>query len=99
MNLFLANKTGYFLSAFNDLSFYKNYITYHSADGTFSLNHNLFQAKGKDEAVRSFTVAGIRAGIKNTNEIGATVQHTWIVNTKTHFSKCQTLTPDVQNPK
>jgi hypothetical protein len=99
MNLYLANKIGYFLSSYNDLSFYKNYVTYHSDDGTFSLNHNLFQAKKIDEPVRSFFVVGARASIKNTNEIGATAQHTWIGKTKTYFSKCELPDGSTENHK
>src|SRR5471030_2440367 len=84
MNIFLANKVGYYMSQYGDLSFYKNNITFNAAEGIFSLNHNLFQAKGNDEPVRSFMVVGARANITDafaaafsnrqfSNEMGATL--------------------------
>jgi hypothetical protein len=99
MNLFLADRIGYYLSQYDDISFDKNYITFNSSNGVFSLNHNFFQVKGNDEQVRAFTVGGIKANVANAfefaytgkqfnNEIGITVKRTWIAKVKTHFNSC-----------
>jgi hypothetical protein len=97
MNLFLADRIGYYLSQYDDISFDKNYITFNSLDGVFSLNHNFFQAKGDDEQVKAFTVGGIKANVSNAaesaftgkpfnNEIGLTVKRTWVARVKTRFN-------------
>jgi hypothetical protein len=100
MNLFLADRIGYYLSRYDDISFDKNYITFNSADGVFSLNHNFFQAKPGDNQVRSFMVGGIKANIVNAvesgltgeefnNEIGITIKQTWLSSVATHSSQSQ----------
>ena len=100
MNLFLADRIGYYLSAYHDISFDKNYVTFSSLDGEFSLNHNFFQAKGGDQPVRAFTVGGIKANIVNDlgsafkgeqfpDEIGVTVVRTWIAPARTRATPSQ----------
>lgn len=89
MNLFLSDRIGYYLSSYKDLSFYKNNITFNTADGFFSLTHNLFQPKGLDEPVRGFMTVGLKANAANafaatfsnkafTNELGITCKKIWI---------------------
>lgn len=99
MNLFLADKIGYSLTDYKSLSFYKNYITFNTGDGIFSLNHNFFQATGTDEPVRSFYVVGVKANVANalvstftekpfTNELGITIKKSWIGKPKTVVNNC-----------
>jgi hypothetical protein len=104
MNLFLADRIGYYLSQYHDVSFNKNYITFQSIDGSFSLNHNFFHPKDGDEQVRAFTVGGIKANVLNPLEtgfkgeefpggIGLALTRTWISNVKTHFAGCDVRSP------
>nr|WP_294949359.1 hypothetical protein [uncultured Mucilaginibacter sp.] len=99
MNLFLSDRVGSYLSSYNNLSFYKNYVTFNTADGVFSLNHNLFQQTGIDNPVRGFYMVGVKAkvspGIANTvngnygrNQLGVTVQKTWIAQPRTVVNNC-----------
>ncbi len=98
MNLFLADRIGYYLSRYDDISFDKNYITFNSSDGVFSLNHNFFQARPGDNPIKSFIVGGIKANVVNAiesrftgnafnNEIGLTIKQTWLASVKTHFTQ------------
>lgn len=107
MNAVLSDKVGSYLSQFTDLSFYKNNITFDAAGGTFSLNHNLFQPSGKDEAIRSFLVVGGRANIANAfasafsnrafqNEMGVTVKQTWLSSPKQYFDCSQKREMDAE---
>ncbi|CAN5181951.1 hypothetical protein BH09BAC4_BH09BAC4_41250 [soil metagenome] len=99
MNLFLADKIGYSLTDYKSLSFYKNYITFNTGDGIFSLNHNFFQPTGTDEPVRSFYVVGVKANVANalvstltekpfTNDLGITLKKSWIGKPKTIVNNC-----------
>lgn len=99
LNLFLAGKIGSYLSEGSDLSFYKNNITFNSADGQLTVNHNLFQASGLDKQVRSFMVVGAKANITNAyastfegkryfNQFGFALRHIWIAKATTRFAKC-----------
>jgi hypothetical protein len=96
MNLFLSDRIGYYLGNYENLSFYKNNITLSTDKGIFSLNHNLFQAKGIDENVKNFNVIGVRANIFDallagsysanfTNQLGVTFKRVWIAKPKTKF--------------
>jgi hypothetical protein len=100
MNLFLADRIGYYLSRYDDISFDKNYITFNTSDGVFSLNHNFFQATPGDNPVKSFLVGGIKANVVNAvesgftgkqfnNEIGLTIKQTWLSSVATHSSQSQ----------
>ena len=91
MNLFLADRIGYYLSRYDDLSFDKNYITFNSSDGVFSLNHNFFQATPGDNQVKSFLVGGIKANVVNIvdKEIGLTIKQTWLTSVATHSCQSQ----------
>jgi len=99
MNLFLADRTGYYLSSYKDMSFYKNNITFNAADGIFSLTHNLFQPTGLDEPVSGFMTVGIKTNAANafaaafsnktfSNELGITSKKTWISKPVTVTNNC-----------
>lgn len=100
MNLYLSDRIGSYLADYKNLSFYKNYVTFNTRDGVFSLNHNFFQASGIDEPVRSFLVVGIKANVMNAlastftdkpfaNELGATLKKAWIGKPKTTITTCR----------
>lgn len=99
MNLFLSDKIGSYLTDYRSLSFYKNNVTVSAGDGTFSLNHNLFQPSGVDEPVRTFYVVGVKASIpawlpaglaaeRGTNQLGVTVKKVWIARPRTRLADC-----------
>jgi hypothetical protein len=99
MNIFLSEKIGTYLTGFKDVSFYKNSITFNAATGEFSLIHNLFQANGVDEPVRSFNTIGVKANAANAlasafsdkvfkNELGMTINRTWISRPTTVLNDC-----------
>ena len=99
MNIFLSNKVGTYLSGDDDLSLYKNSITFNTAEGTFTVSHNMRQAKGIDEPVKSFIFIGAKANVLNgiaavvnsrnfINDFGLLVKKTWIRKPSTHFNKC-----------
>ena len=99
MNLFLSDKIGTYLTEYKNLSFYKNNITFNARSGEFSLSHSLFQANGIDNAVKSFNTIGVKANITNAiakaftdktfgNELGMTVNRTWIGKTNTTVNNC-----------
>jgi hypothetical protein len=98
-NLFIGYKVGTYLSNVNDLSFYKNNIIINTFDGTVAVNHNVFEAKGKDEPVKSVLFFGVKANAgdvfvksilnkKISNEFGINVKQTWVGKSKTFFNKC-----------
>ncbi|WP_144035893.1 hypothetical protein [Spirosoma fluviale] len=100
MNLYLSDRIGSYLADYKDLSFYKNYVTFNTREGVFSLNHNFFQATGVDEPVRSFLVVGVKANVMTalastftdkpfTNELGATLKKAWIAKPKTTINNCR----------
>ncbi|MCX6216703.1 hypothetical protein [Spirosoma sp.] len=100
MNLYLSDRVGSYLADYKNLSFYKNYVTFNTRDGVFSLNHNFFQATGVDEPVRSFLVVGVKANVMNAlastftdkpfrNELGATLKKAWIGKPKTTINNCR----------
>jgi hypothetical protein len=114
LNLFIGYKVGTYLSNEHDFSFYKNNIIINSFDGTVAVNHNLFEAKGKDEPVKSVLFFGVKANVGNvfvktvlnkkiSNEFGINIKQTWIGNSKTFFNKCipsnVNSSADVVNPK
>ncbi len=99
MNLFLSDKIGTYLSGYKDLSFYKNNVSFNAASGEFSLNHNMFQAKGLDNPVRSVSTVGVKANVTNaiasaftdqtfTNQLGMTITTAWIQKPKTTLNSC-----------
>lgn len=103
MNIFLSNKAGTYLSKFDDLSLYKNSITFNALEGVFSVLHNMRPPKDTDELVKSSLFVGAKANILNgfdammnnkhyINDFGALVQRTWMGKAHTYFNKCKTNT-------
>lgn len=101
MNIFLSNKVGTYLSGDEDLSLYKNSITFNTTKGAFAISHNMRQAKGTDEPVKSFLLIGARANILNSlassfndrhfiNDFGMLVKKVWMGKTHTYFKPCNT---------
>jgi hypothetical protein len=114
LNLFIGYKVGTYLSNEHDFSFYKNNILINTFDGTVAVNHNVFEAKGKDEPVKSVLFFGVKANVgdvflksvlnkKISNEFGINIKQTWIGKFKTFFSKCAprntSTSGNVANPK
>ncbi|MEO5594039.1 MAG: hypothetical protein ABIR15_06300, partial [Chitinophagaceae bacterium] len=99
MNVFLADKTGY-LSASSDLSFYTNYVTFNSAEGKFTVNHNFQKGTtGNDAPAKKLLSIGFDMTLSNNyaksfldkrfeNEIGVTVNYKWLGKVKTRFTDC-----------
>jgi hypothetical protein len=98
MNVFLADKTGY-LSESTDLSFYTNYVTFNSADGKFTVNHNFQKTTGVHEPLKKLFSVGAYANIANSlgadfldkkfeNELGVMVSYKWIGKVKTRLASC-----------
>ena len=94
LSIFLSNKIGTYLSDYNDLSLYKNYITFNSAEGTFTVNHNKKQPTSADRPIRSFFIMGGKANILNAfsaafnrrqtvNNIGITARQVWMGKSRT----------------
>jgi hypothetical protein len=103
MNIFLSNKVGTYLSGDDDLSLYKNSITFNSSDGVFAVNHNMRQEKGLDEPVKSFLLVGAKANVLNgfasmfnnrhyVNDFGMLIKKVWMGKTTTCFNQCNTAT-------
>ncbi len=99
MNIFLSNKVGTYLSGDDDLSLYKNSIEFNTTEGTFSVSHNIRQAKGIDQPLKSFLFIGAKANIVNglaasfnntnfSNDFGVLVKKTWIGKPNTYVNKC-----------
>jgi hypothetical protein len=114
LNLFIGYKVGTYLSNEHNFSFYKNNIIINTFDGTVAVNHNVFEAKGKDEPVKSVLFFGVKANVgdvfvksvlnkKISNEFGINIKQTWIGRSKTFFNKCIGLSTsssaDVANGK
>jgi hypothetical protein len=114
LNLFIGYKVGTYLSNEHDFSFYKNNIIINAFDGTVAVNHNVFEAKGKDEPVKSVLFFGVKANVgdvfvksvlnkKISNEFGINFKQTWIGRSKTFFNRCvpasTNSSADVVNPK
>jgi hypothetical protein len=100
MNLFLADRVGYYLSDAENLTFCKNNITLNTGTGGFSMSHSLFEPTGGDLPVKSYNVIGLKANVFNAfqaaanktsfnNELGFTFKHYWIATPKTTLNNCQ----------
>ncbi|MEO5682634.1 MAG: hypothetical protein ABIQ88_08330 [Chitinophagaceae bacterium] len=96
MNFFLADKTSY-LSASRDLSFYTNYVTFSTAEGRFTVNHNFQKTNGTDQPIRQLFSVGFDMTIAGNfatsfldkrfeNELGITLNHKWLAKVKTRFA-------------
>lgn len=96
MNIFLANKAGYYLAESNNLSLYKNAALYNSAEGLITVNHNLYEPKGIDARVSSISSVGVRANVADAfsaassgrqynNQLGFNWKQTWIAKGNTYY--------------
>ena len=86
MNIYLSNKIGYYLSDPNDLTLYKNSVLVDAATGQVAVNHSLYQPKGLDQRVKTFTTIGVKANVKDVSytRLGFLAKQTWI--TRGHIS-------------
>jgi hypothetical protein len=100
MNIFLSNKIGYYLSSINDLTLYKNSVLFNAATGTLAVDHSLYQPKGLDQRVRSFTTIGVQANVADAfaatysnrpfdNRFGFLTKQTWITKGHSHCTPGQ----------
>jgi len=97
MNVYLSNKIGYYLSDPNDLTLYKNSVLVDAATGQVAVNHSLYQPKGLDQRIRTFTTIGVKAFVKDAfyTRIGFLAKQTWITKGHTKYaSPAQKTTMD-----
>jgi hypothetical protein len=98
MNIFLSNKVSSYLSADEDLSLYKNYVTLNTAEGKLTIDHNFHQPVDSDDYVRSFTIVGAQVNVANTyaarfsnkyfdNQLGVRIKQTWMGKPVTFLNK------------
>ena len=89
VNVFLSEAAGYYMSDPDNLTLYKNSVTANAAQGTLAIYHNMRQARGIDEPLRSFLSIGAQANIADAfaahsenrpynNQFGFLVKQTWI---------------------
>ncbi|MES2794353.1 MAG: hypothetical protein V4683_00235 [Bacteroidota bacterium] len=99
MNLFMADRVGYYLSDHENLTFCKNNLTFNTANGLFSMSHSLFEPTGADLPVRSYHVIGLKANALNAfhsatnqsafnNELGFTYKHFWLSKPQITLHNC-----------
>jgi hypothetical protein len=99
MNLFMADRIGYYLSDHENLTFCKNNITLNSANGIFSMTHSFFEPTGADFPVKSFHALGLKTNAFNafqsatnkqafSNELGITYKHFWLSKPKVALYNC-----------
>ena len=103
MNLFMADRIGYYLGSDEQLSYCKNNLGLNTATGILSLTHSLFEPSGQDEALRKFKAIGLRVnafdsfdalknGQKFSNELGFTVKNYWLKEPKISLKNCEQKT-------
>jgi len=89
LNVFLSEAAGYYMSDPDNLTLYKNSVIANAAEGTLTIYHNLRQAPGTDEPIRSFLSIGAKANIADAftarsegrpynNQFGFLVKQTWV---------------------
>jgi len=88
MNIYLSNKIGYYLSDPNDLTLYKNSVLVDAATGQVAVNHSLYQPKGPDQRVKTFTTIGVKAYAKDVDytRLGFLVKQTWITKGRIRYA-------------
>ncbi len=100
MNVFLADKTSY-LSTARDLSLFTNYVTFNTAEGKFTVNHNFQPPHGADDPIKTLFSFGFDMTIAGSysksfldkrfeNEAGITLSYKWLGKVKTRFAGCST---------
>jgi|GEM_PF-3439204 len=87
MNLYLADRIGYYLSHYRDLSLYKNSVLIDGYDQSIAINHHLYTANEKDERLRSMFTVGAKATAKH--EFGFLFRHTWFGKSRVYYSGCE----------
>jgi hypothetical protein len=87
MNLYLADRIGYYLSHYRDLSLYKNSVVIDGYDQSIAINHHLYTANEKDERLRSMFTVGAKATAKH--EFGFLFRHTWFGRSQVNYSGCE----------
>ncbi len=99
MNLFFADRVGYYLADPENLTFCKNNVTLNTGSGSLSMSHSLFEPNGNDEPVKSYQVIGVKTNVFNAyqaaankaafnNELGFTFKHFWVSKPKTWLNNC-----------
>jgi hypothetical protein len=100
MNLFVADRIGYYLADHENLTFTKNNVTLNTASGIFTMSHSLFEPTGSDEPVKTFNAIGLKAnvfdafravgnGTSFNNELGFTFKHFWLSKPQITLNNCQ----------
>ncbi len=103
MNLFMADRVGYYLANHENLTFCKNNVTLNTGTGIFSMTHSFFEPTGADLPLKSFNALGLKANIfdaykatKNkttfNNELGITYKQFWLSKPKTILNNCDEKT-------
>lgn len=99
MNLFMADRVGYYLAESENLTYTKNNLTLNTADGIMSMTHSFFEPSGSDLPLTNFTALGLKTNIFNAyqasnnkttykNELGLTIKKYWISKPKIFSEKC-----------
>ena len=99
MNLFLADRVGYYLAESENLSYTKNNLTLNTANGIMSMTHSFFEPSGNDLPITNFTALGLKTNVFNAyqasnskatykNELGLTLKKYWISKPKTITENC-----------
>ena len=99
-NVFLSEAAAYYMSNPDNLTLYKNSVIANAAEGTLAIYHNMRQASGVDEPVRSFLSIGARANVTDAftahsegrpynNQFGFLVKKTWVGRTRIKASAAQ----------
>ncbi len=99
MNLFMADRVGYYLADSENLTYCKNNLTLNTADGIMSMTHSFFEPSGTDLPINNFTALGLKTNIFNAfqatnnkatykNELGITYKKYWLSKPKIIAKNC-----------
>jgi hypothetical protein len=99
VNLFLADRIGYYLSGDESISFCKNNVGLNTATGVFALTHSLFEPTGADTPIKNFTAVGLRVNAFDvaqaiekrrgfSNQLGLTYKRYWLSNPTFTYQNC-----------
>jgi len=89
LNIFLCEAAGYYLSESDNFTLYKNSIVANTAEGSFSLYHNMREPAGVDSGIRRFLSVGAKANVADAfnaastgrpynNQFGFQLKITWV---------------------
>ena len=101
MNIFLAHQLASYFSGTDDLSLYKNAVTFNSSEGNFAVLHNLRQASGADVPISSSLFIGAKANIlhsllstianqHNVNDFVLVLKQVWMGKTASRSKNGET---------